>query len=355
MSWSPTQKEFLARVKKNHGSDIIPLEAYQGALTPIKFKCFNGHTWLTTPSTIYRSGCKECYHQNLKIRGSDRLDKLDKELTTVLPASYSSAKKVISQVYKKGDREWVLITQLKTQRKVLRFWLDFWKSNPDMIFRQRLDHFLKETEQGYCSTCGKGTNYNKGHNFYHEYCSYKCMSNNENVRNKTRKTNIERYGISCVAVLRYKHKIYKLGSRTVKVQGYEPQALNWLISKGMHPNKIFVFTQHEEAPTVPYKFKKKQYNYFPDIYIPHKNYIIEVKSLATVGYCNNKEKKSPDEFFEKLKAKRHACIKSGYNFSLMLMQADGTRLKLPKQWYNMERYKFVRLVSLLNPGIRSYV
>lgn len=68
-----------------------------------------------------------------------------------------------------------------------------------------------------------------------------------------------------------------------KVQGYEPFALDDLIKKY---NEEQIKTDRKNIPRIPYKLEGKQKYYFPDIYIPDENFIIEVKSNYTYNSNN---------------------------------------------------------------------
>lgn len=109
------------------------------------------------------------------------------------------------------------------------------------------------------------------------------------VRDKIKKTNLERYGVEYSSqnpeVMEKtqrnakKYKEYTLPSgKVIKVQGYEPFALNDLL-------KIYkeedIITERKDIPRITYKTDDKTRYYFPDIYIKSINKIIEVKSTWT--------------------------------------------------------------------------
>lgn len=64
-----------------------------------------------------------------------------------------------------------------------------------------------------------------------------------------------------------------------KVQGYEPFALRDLLEKGY--SELQIKTGRLEVPRIPYMDNSKQRYHFPDIWIPHENKLIEVKSTWT--------------------------------------------------------------------------
>jgi hypothetical protein len=83
-----------------------------------------------------------------------------------------------------------------------------------------------------------------------------------------------------------------------KVQGYEPFALKELV-------KIYeedqIKTDRKDVPCIQYEFDKKKKYHFPDIFIPHENKIIEVKSTWTYKCKNDniqlKKKASEEQKF----------------------------------------------------------
>ena len=109
------------------------------------------------------------------------------------------------------------------------------------------------------------------------------------IREKIRQTNIEKYGVEHPSQNQEiqqktqknakKYKEYKMPSGTIrKVQGYEPFALDELVKTYIEED---IISDRKDIPRINYKIGDKQKYYFPDIYIPSKNKIIEVKSTWT--------------------------------------------------------------------------
>jgi hypothetical protein len=106
---------------------------------------------------------------------------------------------------------------------------------------------------------------------------------------KFKKTSLERYGVeypnqhpdvyerSCKG--RKYFKDYTLPSgKKIRIQGYEGYALDILLTT-YHEDDIL--TKKSDMPKVWYQFENKTRRYYPDIYIPLENLIIEVKSIYT--------------------------------------------------------------------------
>ena len=143
------------------------------------------------------------------------------------------------------------------------------------------------------------------------------------VKDKIKETNLLRYGTEYAMQNpdiqaksqknAYKFKPYTLPSGAqIKLQGYEPWALDKLL-------KIYtedqIITDRSKVPYIDYTFNNKQKRYFPDIYIPHKNLIIEIKSTWT-----HKCKK------EITLAKADATKTKGYMFEIWIFDAKGNRI-----------------------------
>lgn len=156
------------------------------------------------------------------------------------------------------------------------------------------------------------------------------------VKRKREKTMVARYGVRSSMqnreilerkqVTACQKKTIKVGRRTVDVQGYEPQAIEYLISTGTRPRDIHFGT---DVPSFKYKgdweSKSGRARYYhPDMLIGE-DLIVEVKSLYTFLTMPG--------VFEVLKRKRLAVIQSGFRFKLMVMTAKGKKIPVPKYWY----------------------
>jgi len=106
---------------------------------------------------------------------------------------------------------------------------------------------------------------------------------------KFKNTSLNRYGVeypnqdpeiyerSCKGRKYYKDYILPSGKK-IRIQGYEGYALDILLNS-YHEDDIL--TKKSDMPIVWYEFENKRRRYYPDIYIPSQNLIIEVKSTYT--------------------------------------------------------------------------
>ena len=104
-----------------------------------------------------------------------------------------------------------------------------------------------------------------------------------------------------------KFKTFEIDGVTFKYQGFELLAINKLIDEGYNIEDLKI--GREYVPTFRYFFDGKRRVYYPDIYIPKDNRIVEVKSF----YTYEKE-------LDKNLAKRKSVIDAGYIFDFYIME-----------------------------------
>lgn len=148
---------------------------------------------------------------------------------------------------------------------------------------------------------------------------------NKEIRQKSIDTCLEKYGVENssqdIAIYDktmrrlYRTKDYTFPSgKLVRVQGYEPFAIDYLLQ---FYNESAINIETFIKPRITYLIELKKHYYFPDIYIPKDNLIVEVKSIYT--YNKNKPKNM---------LKRQACIDSGYKFRFMIFDKNGNLLDI---------------------------
>ncbi len=150
---------------------------------------------------------------------------------------------------------------------------------------------------------------------------------NKEVQEKIKVTNLKKYGVENptqnIEIFEKsqtnmkKFKNYTMPSGDVRrVQGYEPFALDYLLKTYSEDQ---IITDRRKIPRISYKTseEEKQRYYFPDIYIPHENKIIEVKSTWTI-------KLNPEIIDYKKKATQNA----GYNYEIWCFNEKGERVMI---------------------------
>ena len=136
-----------------------------------------------------------------------------------------------------------------------------------------------------------------------------------------------------------KSKEVELGNKTVRVQGYEPQALHYIVNViGIPANNI----ETEKVPRIGYVWYGKKRWYYPDFLVNGRTFV-EVKSEMTLGLGGWWGKAKPP--FEKNKAKHQAVLESGYRFKLLVIDKNGRVAELPKKWLTMTKAEVRALVN----------
>jgi hypothetical protein len=119
----------------------------------------------------------------------------------------------------------------------------------------------------------------------------------------------------------HSYKSYILPSGAViNIQGYEHYALDELLKTYTEDQ---IKTNRRDQPEIWYTDSKgKKHRYFSDIYIPHINLVIEVKSTWTY-------KKGMQQ--GKLQLQREACIAEDYDYKYMIYTDTGEEYIPPSQ------------------------
>ena len=143
-----------------------------------------------------------------------------------------------------------------------------------------------------------------------------------------------------------KVKIETIGGVEVRYQGYEGHALKWLLNhRKIKSIRDIELEMGGNVPVIKYKLGRRTHNYYPDFYVPMMNRLVEVKSTYTWGALTGKH-------WRKNQAKARECIDQGYQYTLMLMRQDGSRIWLPKDWYLKSRDQVLRECAFRNADLQ---
>jgi hypothetical protein len=139
---------------------------------------------------------------------------------------------------------------------------------------------------------------------------------NKSIRQKSIDTCVKKYSAENVMQSKdvfdknryYQKKNYTLPSgNVVKIQGYEDKCIGLLLKTYLEDE---LYINPDLQPIYYIEANNIKHRYYPDIYIPKDNLIIEVKSQYTyngfIGWYNTNL------------LKRQACIDAGYNFKFMI-------------------------------------
>ena len=151
---------------------------------------------------------------------------------------------------------------------------------------------------------------------------YGCVnpSSNLEVKQKRTDTMVERFGVENASQnaevhakkmkSQYRNKEYVFPSgRKEMVMGYEPQAITELLQTYNEDDIVVETTQISRISYIGIDGNK--HYYFPDIYIPKDNLLIEVKSEYTYS--------SRTDWLDTNLAKQKYSLLAGYNFKFMIM------------------------------------
>jgi len=139
------------------------------------------------------------------------------------------------------------------------------------------------------------------------------------IQNKTKQTCLQKYGVEYIAqdpiisekmFKNFKFKKYTFPcGKNVNIQGYENFALDILLKEYKEED---ILTNRSDMPKISYWYNKKNRIYFPDIYIPNHNKIIEVKSIYTYK-----------KFLIQNILKALQVRKMGYDFEIWIINKKG--------------------------------
>lgn len=113
-------------------------------------------------------------------------------------------------------------------------------------------------------------------------------------------------------------KEYKMPSGTIRIiQGYEPQAHDILLKDGFTEEQI-ISGRGSNIPIIDYLDDNgKSHRHYPDIFIPHQNRIIEIKSTRTFNLKG-----------DSVIIKKEAGINKGFNYEIWILDIKGNILQI---------------------------
>lgn len=230
----------------------------------------------------------------------------------------------------------------------------------------------------YCDTCGGRLTLGLD-NRYGMFCGRQCIRHTDKIKDKIKKTSMERYGVEHVSkaadfqerrkatfnkldigkvvakrrrtcLKKYgvdnpskvasiqqkivassmKKKVCVVRGKRFVVQGYEIHAIKPALKTLKITSKDLRASAVDEVPTVRYTYGGKSRIYFPDFYVPRLNLMIEVKGSYTLLGSR--------DIFDLVKAKAKATIDEGYEYALLLVRKVNGEFKctrLRKSWIEM--------------------
>ena len=350
-----TQKEYKAKLKAKFGVRVESAR-YDGQLKPIEHTCGHcGQGFKASPALMLhgrtRPYCTPCF---IKTR----------------PKQKTGQEKFINSLAKKFDG--VTCTEYVSNHKKSKFRCvcgNTWEAKPYELLKSKhgcpdcaahaqskaMRYTIKEIKVLLAKRSPdvqvvdkvrtkKGHVYNRELGFKCRRCSHDWTTN----LSAALQYNLEEGCPNCAK--NKNNKAITLNGRTVGVQGYEPEAIAYLIEvRKIKESQIKVFKQGKIKPVV-YVFKGKAHDYWPDIQVGTK--LIEVKSIYTLcaGWDRNV-------------AKAKAAIKQGFAFELLLVH-NKKIYSLPDDWIkwkSIQAEAFLRKHTLkkmrilsMDPGVTNF-
>lgn len=305
--------EFVKQYYKEYNCELLETE-YKNIDIPMKFKCHCGNI---SPKTFYYfkkvHRCGQCGNKEV---GNKKRHSFD----------------YVYNYYKERGYE-LLETAYKNSHSVLTY--KCLKCN--YVSRKKFYTF----QQGYhCINCSneklrkeRQHSYEFVLNYFQQYnCELldkEYVNGNIPLKYKCECGNISKIAFSsfksgtrCMKCSHKRHtknskrfRDYKLPSgKIIRIQGYEDVALTELLSIYNEENLL---TSRKDMPRIKYMYKNKLRPYYPDIWIPSKNLLIEVKSTYTYRI---------DLIRNILKAL--AVRKLGINYEIWICNTKGLMYKL---------------------------
>lgn len=335
-----SREEVTKRLKDVHGDKVRLVGDYLGMLSLNRFECPEGHTWLAKPVNVIvnKSKCPTCFSANrkgemktdeqyakeLKIYG---LTALEPYKGATVPIKHrcqqghvftNKPNYVLSSEY--GCKECFYdkrnIPNRLTSKELL--------TRTNEVHGDKYTWLTEDLENSRkapcrCNKCG------------HEW---EVLPSTLNSKKK---------GAGCPKCFLLEHdfsrlnkKPYLLAGEQVYIQGYENHVLDMLQDEyNIDPEYIFV---GNEVPSITYLLGGKEHIHRPDVWLPLSNTLIEVKSTWTFGVKRK-------QWFYKNRAKTITARDLGYNYFMLVIDRDGTRLPLPKGWETMEHKTLMKTLN----------
>lgn len=262
-------------IYEKYNAILISLSDYKMVhRTLVEFICNCGTKTKIQYRLILARGvyCRDCSYKNSCIK---RVNTVQNQTIDI---KYSKVKITLNEIIKKDLCEILNINEQLTFKSIIHF-----RCNCGII-DSTLYRNIK-IRGGICrKCCNTIADSNRTQTFRDKYGTTHA-SNTPHIIEKTKNTNLERYGTIYPAQSRlinsntFKSKKYITPNQNEYIiQGYEDLALDELYLINDENNVII---GKKNVPRVNYLFNNKSKMYYPDIFLPLQNRIIEVKSTWT--------------------------------------------------------------------------
>lgn len=335
-SYTEQQEEnyrlFTVKLQSIHGNKIKILSKYINSSTKLKCGCSTcGSTWLATPNNLTDkvSGCAYCSGIRTRTDAEYKLELASKNIGLEAIGEYCGATTKIAHRCLECGHEWLRYPAGRASKKAKC--PECYSKTRSRSQAKTQEQYLKEVRKAHGTKLVVLGIYVSAKTKIDHKCT-SCLR----VWATTPASVLSGNGHGCIACNSYRMKDYKLGRRIVRVQGFEPQALDWIQTNLKIPAKDIVVASSGKIPDILYTFNKKVRRHRPDLAVPKLNIVFEVKSTITFGLKkSHMSKGKPAQFFKQNCAKAKAAISQGIDYHMVVMESNGNIIKLPHAWYSM--------------------
>jgi hypothetical protein len=309
------KKKFIKRAKSVHGSKYDYSEIdFTNAHTKVSITCQEHGPWLVTPAshTDKKSGCPEC-------AGNKRYTK-----ETLINKCKDIHKNLYS--YKRVDTFLGVNTMLQVVCPT------------HGVFIQIANNHLNGQGCPECAgniilTCEEFLKRSKSmHKDKYDYSKSEYVDSKASILILCPEHGefwqipyIHWKGGSC-PMCAYNFKQGSIKRRKITYQGYEMFGIEWILQHtNIKLSEIYEskFPKYKKRPpTFTYLCPEsgKLRKYLPDLWVPSRNIIVEIKSIYTLG-AKSSDLRDINE------AKKQAVLNAGYRYKLLIMDCKGNRIK----------------------------
>ena len=329
MSARLTQKEFEATLPRT----VKCLTPYVGRSKKCDFQCtICGSVW-TTVAHLAANGCRSC---NIKARGKQLAQYTQAAFDKSLPINvrrmspYIALNSLCTFKCRTCKTQWTT----KAQRGLRKGCPTCNKMVQTQSSRKTDAQFRKELAalDANIAVLDAYVNSHTRLSFQHRLCGNIWPALPSNILK----------GRGCPKC-KLRMKSVRLGNKDVLVRGYEDRAIEYMLTL-FKPKQINVHNE-KQVPNIAYTFRGSNRTYFPDMYVPHINTLVEVKSTSTIGLLGNWFNAKPSELFYNTRAKARAVIAEGYKFKLLIMTEHNEPLCIPVNWHSLSFKQFKEALS----------
>lgn len=318
---------------------IKPLGKFKGLITRIRHRCLvcDGE-WTAMPSTVLKNSCPHCNGNRIPRDHKISVDEFQLRLKNKHPTiafdrkTYKGSQKEVRCTCKVCKTVWNQIGNLVTKSRIA---CPTCREARDRSIYPP-EHWLSLLKEKHGNNVKLVGQY-RGVFRKHRFKCYTCLGTW-----KSTLYSVAKIGTGCHHCARKinqasqgKYKFFSIHGKEVRVQGYEPQAITWLLQHRDLKIDDLVLDTSGGVPVIPYRIGRRNHNYYPDIYIPKLNRIVEVKSFFTFG-IDSKGKRGWKDWLRNVE-KAKAVMAAGYRFTLLLVDSKGTRYFMPSNWHTMKR------------------